>query len=79
MINKTKVTDGDLIFVTLEGDVDQLMANYLKTQMESWLKDKGFNNCKVMISGGDGIKINLNILTVNDVFEDEVLKGEGDG
>lgn len=79
MINKIKVTDGDLIFVTLEGDVDHQFANYLKTQVENWLKDKGFTNCKVVISGGDGIKINLNILTVNDVFEDEVLKGEGNG
>lgn len=76
MINKSKITDGDLVFITLEGDVDQQIVSCIRSQMENWLKDKGLSNCKVAIAGGTDIKVNLNILTVNDIFDNEVLKKE---
>ncbi len=73
-----KVTDGDLLFVHMEGDLSQAHIERIREKLKKWIDAKGLQNVELMVSGG---KLNMQIakFSVNDVFEDELLKGENNG
>lgn len=69
-----KVTDGDLIVINLDGDnISTLHIERLREKVKKWVDARGLNNVEILISGGD-VKMSIAKFTVNDVFEDEVLK-----
>lgn len=78
MISTLKVTDGDLLLIHMEGDLSQAHIERVREKIKKWVEAKGLSNVEIMVSGG---KLNMQIakLTVNDVFEDSVLKGEKNG
>lgn len=79
MISNLKITDGDLIVVNLEGDnVPQAHIERVREKLDKWCKTRGLQNVEILIGGGK-IKLSVAILTVNDVFEDELLKGDING
>jgi len=79
MISKLKITDGDLIVVNLEGDnVPQAHIERVREKLDKWCKGRGLQNVEILIGGGK-IKLNIASLSVNDVFEDELLKGDVNG
>jgi hypothetical protein len=70
-INKVKITDGDLIYLTRA----EASRESLEKEVESidvWAKSKGLNNIMVMACTGD--LDSITVLSVNDVFEDVVIK-----
>ncbi len=73
-----KVTDGDLLLVHMEGDLSQAHIERVREKIRKWIDARGLQNVELIVSGG---KLNMQIakLTVNDVFEDEVLKGDENG
>jgi hypothetical protein len=72
-INKIKITDGDLIYLTkAEANRDSLEKEM--EAIDTWVKSKSLNNVMVMASTGDADSIT--VLSVNDAFEDVVIKGE---
>jgi len=77
MFTNIKVTDGDLLHIHVEGNSDQITSSHLERIREKivkWASKKGLENVEVLVSGGDH-KIVITKYSVNDVFEDEVLKG----
>lgn len=78
MTSKFKITDGDMVMVNLKGKPTQDYLNRVRDRLEKWAKAKGLSNVEFLMSGGD-INVQVNVLTVNDVFEDEVLKGDSNG
>lgn len=78
MISNLKVTDGDLLIVNLEGDLSQLHIERIREKLKKWVEARGLQNVEILVSGG---KVNMQIakFTVNDVFEDEILKGDENG
>lgn len=78
MITNLKVTDGDLLIVHMEGDLGQTHIERVREKIKKWVDARGLQNVEILVSGG---KLNLQIakLTVNDVFEDSVLKGDKNG
>ena len=78
MVSKIKVTDGDLLLVNIKGNgVSQDYMEKFRNRLEKWASKKGLSNVEVMVSGGD-INIDITQISVNDVFEEEVLKGDID-
>ena len=75
MMSTLKVTDGDILLIHMEGDLSQAHIERVREKIKKWIDARGLNNVEIMVTGG---KFNTQItkLTVNDVFEDEVLKGE---
>ena len=74
MISILKITDGDLIVVNLEGDnVPQAHIERVRDKLDKWCKTRGLENVEILIGGGK-IKFTVAALTVNDIFENEVLK-----
>ena len=75
MISTMKVTDGDILLIHMEGDLGQAHVERVREKIKKWIDARGLNNVEIMVTGG---KFNTQItkITVNDVFEDEVLKGE---
>lgn len=78
MITNLKITDGDLIIVNMEGDLSQAHIERIREKLKKWVDARGLQNVEILISGG---KVNMKIakFTVNDVFEDELLKGDKNG
>lgn len=78
MITNLKITDGDLIIVNMEGDLSQAHIERVREKIKKWVDARGLQNVEILVSGG---KVNMRIakFTVNDVFEDELLKGDKNG
>ena len=76
MISKLKVTDGDMVFLNIEAtDSNDVSTEYLeriRKRVQDWLKTKGLNNVEVVITGGS-MRVDISVLSVNDVFENSVL------
>ena len=72
-MTKLKITDGDLIIVMLNSGSTADFLNRVRDSFQTWLTEKELHNVKVMVASG-GEQMNITVLTVNDVFEDEVLK-----
>lgn len=75
MINKLKITDGDLVMihVPLEYPDAEGLESILKA-IQFWIKKHGMNNVTILAVPSNEFKVTA--LSVNDAFEDEVLKGE---
>lgn len=74
-----KVTDGDLLLVHLEGEnMTQHHIQAVREKLTKWAISRGLQNVEFLISGGVH-KITVTKFTVNDVFENEVLKGDKNG
>lgn len=73
MISNLKVTDGDLLIVNMEGDLSQAHIERIREKIKKWVDSRGLQNVEILVSGG---KVNMQVVkfTVNDVFEEEVLK-----
>lgn len=80
MISTLKVTDGDLLIVNLESDEDISYKHIesVRDRIQTWLDKRGLQNVEVIIGGGR-VKTQITKLTVNDVFEEQILKGENSG
>lgn len=77
MIKSLKITDGDLLMINL-GDADKLTQKHIETygeHLRKWLKSKQLMNCVVQVSAGYSDQFAVVHYSVNDVFEDELLKG----
>jgi len=59
------------------GAVSQSYIENMRRKLEIWLKTKGLQNVEIMITSG--VDINITKMTVNDVFEETVLKGDNNG
>ncbi len=78
MIQNLKVTDGDMLILNFHEDVSQLFINKVTDKLKAWLLSKGFQNVEIMVTSASG-GFNITKVTVNDVFEQEVLKGANNG
>lgn len=73
MIGTLKVADGDLIIVNMEGDLSQAHLERIREKLKKWVDARGLQGVEILVSGGK-VDMRITKLTVNDVFEDEVLK-----
>ena len=79
VISNLKVSDGDLLMVHLEGgNVSSAYIESVRAKLFKWCQAKGLSNVEIMITGGD-VRMSVVKVSVNDVFEDEVLKGDDNG
>ena len=80
MISNLKITDGDLIIVNLESPDNISMAHIerVRDKIDKWCKSRGLQNVEILIGGGK-VSMSVTKLSVNDVFEDELLKGDNNG
>ena len=78
MISNLKISDGDLLVIHMEGTASQAIMENYKRRLEMWIKSRGLQNVEIMVSSGEMI-LNITKFTVNDVFEEEVLKGDDNG
>ena len=75
-----KITDGDFILLSIRGPKDT--AEEMCKMVKRWCKERGLHN--VMVEGlaspadahNTGTLVDVNVFTVNDVFEDGVLKND---
>lgn len=73
-----KVTDGDLIVFGVPLDYDDPDGlELIITRLRSWIAGKGLKNTEILVIPSS--KIEITVMSVNDVFEDEVLKGGNNG
>lgn len=81
MIKSLNITDGDLLMINL-GSADKLTQKYIDAygdHLRKWLKNKGLNNCVIQVSAGYSNEFVIAHYTVNDPFENNVLKGDSNG
>lgn len=78
MLANLKVSDGDLLIISFKGDVSSAFIDRFKKKLESWIKIKGLINVEIMITSVDqGFEIVK--ISVNDIFEEQILKGDNNG
>ena len=72
--NTFKVSDGDLIIISgcSEGHWSDHLRREFHDVVKKWASDRGLQECKVVLIPGKE-EINIKVLTVNDIFENEVL------
>ena len=76
---KLKVTDGDFILIEHPQEITQESRSHIAKAIHSWLKSKGLNNVEAMMVSSDVGGFRFTTLTVNDVFENEIIKGDKNG
>ena len=72
MIANLKVTDGDLLLVHIDGDSGYNAVHDYREALTRWLRTRSLNNVELLITYGES-KVTITKVTVNDVFEKEVL------
>lgn len=78
MINRLKITDGDLVMIHVPLEYpDAEGLDLIITAIKSWVNKHGLNNTVLLAVPCNEFKIT--VLSVNDVFENEVLKGDKNG
>lgn len=70
---RTRVTDGDLVLVRIPEEWTQATGKQFETTIGQWFKAKGLTNCQVMMVTSNDKHYEFEVLSVNDVFEQEVL------
>lgn len=79
VLNRIKITNGDLILVTFDGnswsDYDKdKFSNFLK----KWVVSRGLTESDILMvdsaTNNNNNAFSINILSVNDVFDETVLK-----
>ena len=80
-MERLKISDGDMVIVTLHGKVDHKFSRHMVETFEKWINARGLNNVELVMlnsnGGGDDMSketITVKVLSVNDVFEGTVLK-----
>ena len=74
-INRLKITEGDFIILTKCGMDNRTSLEYSK-YIDGWVKSKGLEH--VSILAHEGQEDSITIISVNDVFEDVVIKGKNE-
>jgi len=73
-----KITDGDclIVTVTMEGGAKQEFLTGINKGMKAWCAKRGLNDVTILMYGHTGphLDIDIKILSVNNVFENEVLR-----
>ena len=72
-----KVSDGDLILVTLHG-ADERQGRVFKEGLLKWINGRGLKDVTISLSlirETNNVGMEIVILSVNDVFENKVLNG----
>jgi hypothetical protein len=74
---RIKVSDGDLLLVEYGGQPTQEHVDALFDDIEMWLKERGLDNVSTtMMAHPEVTGIKISVLSVNDLFEEQVLKKE---
>lgn len=81
MIKSLKITDGDLLMINLGSSMSQTQAHIEKyaEHIRKWLNSKDLKNVTLQVSAGYTEEFTIVHYTVNDVFEQAVLKGDSNG
>lgn len=73
-MNRLKISDGDLIVITMGGELTQSHMSIIREKFEQWIGERGLQECRVLVMSGVGEEgISIKVLSVNNIFEDEVL------
>ena len=74
-MNRLKVTEGDSILISFTDDISNTeYVDALRNNIASWLKSRGMRDVKI-ITVPHADRFLITILSVNDVFEEQILKG----
>lgn len=77
-MDRLKISDGDLILITLGGD--SLTSNNMlvvREHFHKWIKERGLEGCRLLVlSGLNASGVDIKVLSVNNIFEDTVLKDD---
>jgi hypothetical protein len=70
-----KISDGDMIIVPIKDDTPYSTSNMIRDYLTQWAKDRGLHDVRIMVANGimDPSQ-GITVLSVNDIFEDVVLK-----
>lgn len=72
---RLKISDGDLLFVSYPKDTSDQGKKLLSKAINDWCKGKGLNNVdSYLVASAIDSGISFSVLSVNDVFEETVLK-----
>lgn len=70
---RLKVSDGDLVVIVLGGEVASFQFTQIRSQFSDWFKKRGLVGVDVVIVGGvDHKGLDIKILSVNDIFDEQV-------
>lgn len=79
MISNLKISEGDLVMIHIEGaNVTSRHLDMVRDRLMKWAKKRGLNDIEVVVSTGEH-KVSVNKFSVNDIFEEQVLKGDDNG
>ncbi len=71
-----KITDGDLVFLTIKGRLNDDLLSNIRGSFNKWAQSRGLGNCTLVLLSGEGLEVDINSMSVNDVFENTVLNGQ---
>lgn len=74
---RLKISDGDLVLVSFPTGIYKGSDPYkaISDSILTWVKNRGLNNVSITTICGPGTELTFQVLSVNDVFEQEVLNG----
>lgn len=73
-MSRIKVSDGDLVVVTVGGELNYEVLGAIARDLNSWFQMRGLHEVRLTVyhvRNSQGMEIK--VFSVNDVFEDEVL------
>lgn len=71
---RTKVTDGDFLIVSYPRDLPKESIDNLRDSITKWIGLKDLKNVCAMLNASNSATIEFRVLSVNDAFEEQVLK-----
>jgi len=70
-----KVSDGDLLVVKIGGPkTSSYSRRQFVDEVKEWVKNRGLHNVQILVHETDEDSASISVLTVNDPFENTVLK-----
>lgn len=76
MINRIKISDGDMLVISAGGGSwSDSSRKKLLDEVGKWLNKRGLHDVEaIMIPNSKSEETTFNVFSVNDIFEDTVLK-----
>ncbi len=73
---RVKITDGDLLMVCHSREMTTEAQSKLGQIINSWLQSKDLKNVSAYLHPVDAKGMSFKVLSVNDIFEEQILKKE---
>ena len=73
---RLKVSDGDLIVVYVNAPAERQVLRDFSDHIKRWAEERGLQGVRVIMLGSETTNTRIEVLSVNDIFEEHILKKE---